>query len=403
MKTYKVSEITQYLKQLMDQDRLLQGIAIQGEISNFKRYTSGHCYFTLKDSGATLRSVMFRSRAQYLKFVPKDGMQVIALGRITLFERDGQYQLYADQLIPDGLGELSLAYEQLKVKLQAEGLFDEERKRPLPFLPKRVGMITSRTGAVLHDIVTVSKRRHPGIELLLYPVRVQGQEAPGEIVAAIKLMNQFEAADVLIVGRGGGSLEELWAFNDERVVRAIAESQIPVVSAVGHETDFTLADFAADRRAATPSQAAEFVVPDVQELRRYVHSLKQLTESQVHKKLQHCRYRLMRSIESRALRQPLDQVHNYQQIVDLYRDRLVEGLRRKLKDSRQQLILTGEKLAVLNPLAVLGRGYAIVTGPEGQALTKASQVKPGDDVTIRLQQGQIEAKVYSCKRSDQNA
>jgi exodeoxyribonuclease VII large subunit len=244
-----VGAVTRYIKTLFEQDGTLADVMVRGEISNFKRHYSGHCYFTLKDSDATLRAVMFRGRAQLLRFEPKDGLKVIAGGQISVFERDGQYQLYVDQLIPEGVGELSLAFAQLKDKLTAEGLFDDARKRPLPALPQAVGIVTSPTGAAVRDIITVAKRRHPGVQLILIPVQVQGPEAPGQIVKALGILNRLRQTDVIIVGRGGGSIEELWAFNDESVVRAIAASELPVVSAVGHQTDFTLADFAADLRA----------------------------------------------------------------------------------------------------------------------------------------------------------
>lgn len=281
MAILSVAAVNRHIKALLEQDETLAGVLVRGEISNFKRHYSGHCYFTLKDSEATLRAVMFRSRAQLLKFEPKDGLKVIAGGRVSVFERDGQYQLYVEQLVPEGMGELSLAFAQLKDKLAAEGLFDESRKRPLPLLPRTVGIITSPTGAAVRDIVTVAKRRYPGVQLILNPVQVQGADAPPQIAAGIGLLNRHGRAEVIIVGRGGGSIEELWAFNDEQVVRAIAASNIPVISAVGHQTDYTLADFAADRRAATPSQAAEIAVPDVREMARYIQTLRTMLEKYI--------------------------------------------------------------------------------------------------------------------------
>ena len=259
---YSVSELNLMIKGLLEGNRTFTNIQIQCEISNFKRYSSGHCYFTLKDAGGVLKAVMFRNQARSLRFEPQNGDTVVAIGRVGVYERDGVYQLYTDLLLPLGAGDLMLAYEELKKKLTEEGLFDSERKRELPLNPKTVGMITSPSGAAVRDMTTVARRRNRGIKLLLFPVKVQGDGSAAEIVRAIRFMNKHRLADVLIVGRGGGSIEELWAFNEEPVVRAIAASEIPVVSAVGHETDFTLSDFAADSRAATPSQAAELVVAD---------------------------------------------------------------------------------------------------------------------------------------------
>ena len=261
MAVHSVSDVNRYLKDLLAGEPLLQGISVRGEISNFKQYPSGHCYFTLKDTNSALKCVMFRSRAQYLRFLPQNGMQVVAGGSIAVYERDGVYQLYVDNLIPEGTGDLALAFEQLKEKLAAEGLFDPARKQPLPAFPKKIGVVTSSAGAVLRDIYRVSKRRWPGIQLVLYPVQVQGEGAAEQIARGIDFFAEEYAVDVIIAGRGGGSMEDLWAFNEEPVVRAIAACPVPLISAVGHETDFTLADFAADVRAATPSQAAELAVP----------------------------------------------------------------------------------------------------------------------------------------------
>lgn len=260
---FSVSEVNQYLKQLLESQSDLHHIPVLGEVSNFKRYASGHCYFTLKDEKSALKCVMFKSSAAHLSFTPQNGEKVVALGSISVYERDGVYQLYVSAMRRQGIGDLMQAYEALKEKLTKEGLFDASRKKPLPRLPRAIGIITSPSGAAVHDIITVSRRRNKGVKLILYPASVQGEEAAGEIVHAIDFFQRNHLADLLIVGRGGGSIEDLWAFNEERVVRAIAASKIPIISAVGHETDFTLSDFAADARAATPSQAAEFAVIDV--------------------------------------------------------------------------------------------------------------------------------------------
>ena len=395
MNIFSVSEITKYIKELFEYDSKMANLLVRGEISNFKRHFSGHCYFTLKDSNATIKAVMFKSRAQVLKFEPKDGMKVIAGGQITVFERDGQYQLYVQQLVPDGIGELSLAFAQLKEKLETEGLFAEERKKNLPMLPKIVGIVTSATGAVLRDIITVSKRRHPGVVLQLYPVLVQGAEAPLQIVHAIEVFNKLGKVDVIIVGRGGGSLEDLWSFNDERVVRAIAASLIPIVSAVGHQTDYTLTDFVADRRAATPSQAAELVVPDVRELTKYVTTLKNMLIGNVFNSLKNKRLRVEQAAASRALQYPHEFITNRQQLLDSYMDRLDKSAQQIVMGKQHQFEMAAGKLAMLNPLAVLSRGYSIVRDAAGQLVHKVSNVQPGAHLEIVLNQGVIDAEVIS--------
>ncbi len=393
MNIVSVSEITKYIKQLFEYDSKVTSVFIRGEISNFKKHYSGHCYFTLKDSNATMRAVMFKSRAQFLKFEPKDGMKVIAGGQITVFERDGQYQLYANQLVPEGIGELSLAFAQLKEKLESEGLFADERKQNLPQLPKAIGIVTSPTGAVIKDIITVSKRRHPGIVLKLYPVHVQGPEAPMQIVHGIEVLNELNTVDVIIVGRGGGSIEELWAFNDERVVRAIAASKIPIVSAVGHQTDYTLADFVADRRAATPSQAAEFVVPDVRELHRYVSTLHNMLESNIRNLIKNNIRRLEQSTQNRVFKNPYENVTIRQQMLDNCIQRLNQAMKKMILGKEHDFKITAEKLAMLNPLAVLARGYSILRTKDGQLVKDAAILKAGEKVEIVLNQGMIEAEI----------
>ena len=340
-----------------------------------------------------IRVVMFKSRAQFVKFVPKDGQKVIAGGSIAVFERDGQYQLYAEQLIPDGIGELSLAFEQLREKLAAEGLFEETRKKELPFFPGEIGIITSPTGAAIRDIITVAKRRNPGISLVLYPVKVQGAEAPEQIVRAIQTFNNLRSVDILIVGRGGGGIEELWAFNDESVVRAIASSAIPVISAVGHETDVTLADFAADRRAATPSQAAELAVPDVKELQRYIKALQEMLESNAHNLVANRRAYVSQLRESRAFNRPLDMLHSRYQTVDLLINRMQYSQTKRFTEKQHRFQVAAEKLSALSPLAVLSRGYSITRNCLGKVIRNAADTKAGDQLEVILNNGKLSVSV----------
>jgi exodeoxyribonuclease VII large subunit len=398
---YTVSDLTKYIKSLFDRDTQLLSVFIKGELSNFKCHYSGHCYFTLKDAGSQIKGVMFKSRAQFLKFEPRDGLKVVAYGQVTVFERDGQYQLYADQLIPDGVGELSIAFNQLKEKLAAEGLFDESRKQKLPLLPKVVGVVTSPTGAALRDIISVAKRRHSGMPLILYPVQVQGVEAPGQIVEAIRTFNRLKTVDIIIAGRGGGSIEELWAFNDEQVVRAIAASAIPIVSAVGHQTDYTLADFAADCRAATPSQAAELVVPDVYELKRYITTLQAMLENNMRSYIKQRRQIVCQLRDNKVFTQPEKMLLAHHQLIDSQVERLGQAMRKIITAKQHNLRLHAEKLAVLNPLSVLSRGYSMVRTPGGQVIRKAGQVTAGDRLEIILGQGRLDAEVVRT-REDKN-
>jgi exodeoxyribonuclease VII large subunit len=394
---YTVSGLTKYIKSVFDRDQTLISVFVKGELSNFKSHYSGHCYFTLKDAGAQIRGVMFKSRAQFLKFEPRDGMKVVAYGQITVFERDGQYQLYTDQLIPDGVGELSIAFNQLKEKLSAEGLFDDSRKKKLSLLPGAIGVVTSPTGAALRDIITVAKRRHPGIPLILYPVQVQGAEAPGQIVQAIREFNRLKNVDVIIAGRGGGSIEELWGFNDEQVVRAIAASNIPIVSAVGHQTDYTLADFAADCRAATPSQAAEIVVPDVYELRRYIQTLQGMLENNMKLYIKQRQQAVNQLRNNRVFSQPEKLFADKRQLIDSYMERLEQSVRKNIVAKQHVLKINTEKLSVLNPLAVLSRGYSLVRTLDGQVVTDTTQVEVQQQLDIILHKGQLTVVVSKTK------
>jgi exodeoxyribonuclease VII large subunit len=393
MNIFSVSEITKYIKQLFECDSRVANLLVRGEISNFKHHFSGHCYFTVKDRNATIRAVMFKSHAQFLKFEPKDGMKVIAGGQITVFERDGQYQLYVQRLVPEGIGELSLAFAQLKEKLEAEGLFADIHKKPLPMLPERVGIVTSATGAVLRDIITVSKRRHPAVVLTLYPVLVQGPEAPMQIVHAVEVFNRLANVDVIIVGRGGGSIEDLWAFNDERVVRAVANSEAPVITGVGHETDFTLADFAADVRAPTPTGAAVAATPDQMELKADLTGLVSELESAFMSKLQGLS-QLYHQIKLDLQRNsPFYQVQNDRQRLDDLELRLGRASRQRvvLEQTRLQGLL--KRLATLGPESVLERGYAIVARPDGSVIRQKGQVNPGQPLVVRVSDGRFNVEV----------
>lgn len=390
MNVHSVSSLNAYIKGLFARETVLQHILVRGEVSNFKRYMSGHCYFTLKDAKSALKCVMFRSYASRLRFQPENGMQIVVEGRIAVYERDGVYQLYAENLQPEGAGSLAIAFEQLKQKLSAEGLFDAAHKKPLPKFPKKIGIVTSLSGAVLRDIYHVSKRRWPSVELVLYPVTVQGGESAAEIAAGIRFFNEKYPVDVLIVGRGGGSMEDLWSFNEEVVVRAIYNSVIPVISAVGHETDFTLADFAADRRAATPSQAAEFAVPDRQELRRYVESLRARLGTLARREVQTRRLRVEGLLQSTALSKPQLLLAGRKQRLDRAQARLLELCQKSLVTKKQALTTAMEKLEILSPVHVLRRGYSIVE-KQGRPITSVQQVTAGDALTLVMKDGRITA------------
>lgn len=389
---HSVSDVTRYIKMVLAREPALAHLQVRGELSNFKRYASGHCYFTLKDAGAAIKCVMFRSRAQGLRFEPQNGMQVIVSGNVAVYERDGVYQLYADRMIPDGIGDLAIAFEQLKARLAAEGLFEEAHKRPLPHFPKTIGIVTSLSGAVLRDIYRVSKRRWPAVRLVLKPVLVQGEEAAGQIAEAICFFNEKYPVDVLIVGRGGGSMEDLWAFNEEAVVRAIYASEIPVISAVGHETDFTLADFVSDQRAATPSQAAELAVPDRLELRRYVESQGKRLSEQAKRQCAAKRLRLDACLRSTALERPQLLLAGRSQRLDRAVQALQHAMKQELTARRHELSIACEKLDMLNPLQVLCRGYGIVE-KRGRIVTSVRETKPGERVHIVMKDGRVAARI----------
>lgn len=386
---YSVSQVNKLIKALVEGERRFANIQVRGEISNFKRYSSGHCYFTLKDAGGVLKAVMFKTAARTLRFEPQNGDTVIAVGRISVYERDGIYQLYTDLMIPEGTGDLMLAFEQLKQKLLNEGLFDESRKKQLPVNPKTVGIITSPSGAAVRDLITVSRRRNKGIKLLLYPVRVQGKEAPAEIAHAIEFMNRNKMADVLIVGRGGGSIEELWAFNEEQTVRAVVASEIPVVSAVGHETDFTLTDFAADKRAATPSQAAEIVVADANAYLNSVTELEKRLKNTVLKRLALSETTLKRLQNSWALSNPQRMLEGRMQRFDFASVRLEQVFNAALTQKQHSCGVLAAKLDALSPLTVLARGYSVTENTDGKIIRSIADVRWGDEIVTQVGDGNV--------------
>ncbi len=394
MAVHSVSDVNRYLKDLLAREPLLSGLSVRGEISNFKQYPSGHCYFTLKDANSALKCVMFRSRAQYLRFLPQNGMQVVAGGTVSIYERDGVYQLYVDSLMPEGTGDLALAFEQLKKKLSAEGLFDQSRKQPLPAFPKKIGVVTSPAGAVLRDIYRVSKRRWPSVQLVLYPVQVQGEGAAEQIARGIDFFAEEYAVDVIIAGRGGGSMEDLWAFNEEPVVRAIAACPVPLISAVGHETDFTLADFAADVRAATPSQAAELAVPDRAEVKRQVEHLTSQLTRQMRRGIDLRRQRLDHVLQSRVMRQPQSMLAERRQRLDFLLAGLQNTAKQELQNKSHGLKLLLNRLAAINPAAVLGRGYGIVT-KQDKLVSSIAAVQIDDEIELTLTDGKLRARVLA--------
>ena len=396
---FTVTEINNYIKSLVDNEPQLRNVQIVGEISNFKRYPSGHCYFTLKDSGAVLKCVMFRGKAMSMKFDPQNGDTVLAIGRITVYERDGVYQLYTDMLIEQGVGDLMVAYEKLKAKLEAEGLFSSERKQAIPMNPKTVGIITSPVGAAVRDVIKVSRRRNRGIKLLLYPVKVQGEGASTEIARAINFFNKHNLADVLIVGRGGGSIEELWAFNEEQTVRAVASSAIPVISAVGHETDFTLCDFAADVRAATPSQAAELAVADAEGYILQVENLQRRLKHFMQARLEQEEYRLDRASNSWALKDPERLFADGALRTDAAYNKLITKMDSLMKECAHKFELQAARLDNLSPLSVLARGYSVTQTEDFKVVTSTQQVRWGEELVTTVADGKIVSVVQSVEEA----
>ncbi|MNO21730.1 Exodeoxyribonuclease 7 large subunit [compost metagenome] len=443
-RVFSVKELNRYIRMKLESDALLSEVWIRGEISNFTHHSSGHMYFTLKDADSRIKSIMFASHNQRLAFIPKEGTKVIARGNVSVYERDGQYQFYATHMQPDGIGSLYLAYEQLKSKLESEGLFAVERKRPLPRYPKIIGVVTSPTGAAVRDILTTLQRRYPQASVVLYPVLVQGKGAAPSIVKAIRTLNKMGEADVLIVGRGGGSLEELWAFNEELVARAIFESNIPVISAVGHETDFTIADFVSDLRAATPTAAAELAVPHIAELKAQLSQANQVLQRGLQHRLTQARERLSRLQKSPALLQPqrsllqhaerLDhltlrlesRMMSRKELMKASHDRMHQRLLRYhpeeslmyakkrhmeagrimkaamlgvMKEKSVQLTSAVRQLDALSPLKVMGRGYSLIYDEHEKALIKSiDDVEPGDMLKVKVIDGELDCQVWGMRR-----
>ncbi len=394
-----ITQINEYIRGKMDSDALLNQVAVRGEISNYKLYPSGHHYFTLKDEGSALKCVMFKGNASRLRFRPENGMKIIAMGKISVFPRDGAYQLYCTAMAVDGVGDLHAAFEQLKQKLAAQGLFDPAHKKPIPKYPGTIGIITSSAGAAVHDMLRILHKRYPLTQVKLLPVRVQGAEAPGEIAAAIRYANHYQLADLLIVGRGGGSMEDLWAFNDERVAYAIYDSQIPVISAVGHEPDVTISDYVADLRAATPSNAAELAVPDQEALRQTLDSISGAMASALTRQIKSARQHLNVLSSHPALQSPDGYLKRKEQELELLKNRLISGENQIISRSNQRYIALTAKLDAMSPLKVLTRGYSMTQTEDGQVVKSMSQVELGQRVVVSLSDGKLSATVMDKKEN----
>ena len=385
-----VTQLNQYIKDRFDEDENLNAILVKGEISNFKNHYTGHLYFTLKDEKSLIKCIMFKSYADKLAFKPKDGMQVMVFGSVSVFERDGVYQIYAKSMLEDGIGDLYEKYEQLKQKLEKQGLFDIEHKKPIPLYPKVIGVLTSQTGAVIRDIINVATRRNPNVYIRLLPVPVQGTGAAEQIAQKIKLMNEKKLADVLIIGRGGGSLEDLWPFNEEIVAQAIYESEIPIISAVGHETDFTIADFVADLRAPTPSAAAELAVPDIYDLIQKINSYKNRCKISLQKQIELMKLRYEKCMKSKVFTDPMRKIRDINIILDSYVQKLENIVKNIQKNKQTQYIEIVTKLDTLSPLKTLSRGYTL-TEKDNQIVKSVNELKQGDKIIIRFYDGEKNA------------
>lgn len=392
-----ITQINEYIRSKMDADPLLGAVAVRGEISNYKMYPSGHHYFTLKDEGGALKCVMFKGNAMRLRFRPENGMKVIAMGKISVFPRDGAYKLYCSTLALDGVGDLHAAFEQLKAKLAEQGLFDPAHKKPLPKYPGVIGIVTSSAGAAVHDMLRILRKRYPLTRVRLFPVRVQGVEAPPEIVGAIRYANRHKLADLLIVGRGGGSIEDLWAFNDERVARAIYDSEIPIISAVGHEPDVTISDFVADLRAATPSNAAELGVPDHEALQQILDGLSSSMATSLQRQVKAGRQHLKALADSPALRSPTGYLEQRRQNVTLLSNRLLSAQTQCVDRKKHRFVEQTSKLDAMSPLKVLTRGYSMTQTQDGTVLRSVKQVDIADNIAIRLGDGSVSAMVTDIK------
>ena len=391
-KIFNVSEVNKYIKMLMDSDPLLTNISIRGEITNFKAHYTGHLYFTLKDENATIKCVMFKGNAQFLRFKPQDGMKVVIQGQISAFERDGVYQIYCKSMSPEGLGDLYLAYEQLKEKLSKEGLFDEVHKKPIPFLPNRVGVITSRTGAVIRDIINVSTRRYPKVNILLYPAAVQGVNVASTVIEGIKTFNKLDNVDVIIIARGGGSFEDLFGFNDEGIARAVFASHIPVVSAVGHETDFSICDFVADLRAPTPSAAAELVYPEYSEIVGRIVTDKNRTIMAIKNYVERKRQYVEKLKAAKLEKVPLDIINRYRMNIDSILSKSESTIRYRIEKYKTRCVGSISKIDALSPLKTITRGYSVAE-VNGKVIRKVEDVKSEDRIQITVSDGKINAIV----------
>ena len=397
-----VTQLNTLIKELLESEQLLSNICVKGELSNYKIYPSGHHYFTLKDRESSLRCVMFKSSAQRLRFRPENGMSVTVAGRVSVYPRDGAYQFYCSGIMPEGTGDLQVAFEQLKAKLESEGLFDASHKKPLPAFPERIAVITSSAGAAVHDMIRILGARWPMAKVLLLPVRVQGVEAPPEIAGAIRYANEFHVADLLITGRGGGSIEDLWAFNDERVARAIYASEIPVISAVGHEPDITISDYVADRRASTPSNAAEIAVPDSREMRELLASYEIRSSQAMRKKLNALRERWNYLKSSRVLSAPTAQFDSRRMELDRMRDRLFAAEDRKLAQNKERFVRLAAALDAMSPLRVLTRGYTIASDGEGRSVRSVNELSVGQTLCVHFFDGSADCTVEDLQRSKEN-
>ena len=388
-----VADLNKYIKEKIDNDERLNNVLIKGEISNFKNHYTGHMYFTLKDETSLIKCVMFKTYTSNLDFVPKDGMKVMVLGTVSVFERDGVYQIYAKAMQQEGVGDLHAKYEKLKAKLEQEGLFDASHKKPIPFMPNVIGVLTSNTGAVIRDIINVSTRRNPNVYIRLYPVPVQGQGAAEKIAKAIEVMNKNKLADVLIIARGGGSLEDLWPFNEEIVARAIYNSELPVISAVGHETDFTIADFVSDLRAPTPSAAAELAVPSIEDVKKKIETNKNRLQNGLKRKMELAKLRFEKCMKSSVYTNPLQKINENYMLIDKYTKLLENSMNLKVKEKKTYMVEWISRLDALSPLKTLTRGYVMATNEQGKIIKSVKEVNSEDKVSLRFTDGEKKAQI----------
>ena len=388
-----VTELNMYIKGKFQEDEYLNNVLVKGEISNFKHHYTGHMYFTLKDENSLIKCIMFKTATVHLDFVPKDGMKVMVLGTVSVFERDGVYQIYAKAMKQEGVGDLHAEYERLKQKLEQEGLFDKNHKQKIPFMPKIIGVLTSNTGSVIRDIINVSTRRNPNVYIRLFPVPVQGPGAAEKIVKAIEIMNEKKLADLLILARGGGSLEDLWPFNEEIVARAIYNSELPIISAVGHETDFTIADFVSDLRAPTPSAAAELAVPNIEEIKIKLTSYERQLKNALYKKVEIMKLRYEKCLKSSVFTNPLQRVNDSYLMVENIQRKLENLVNIKVKENKEYMIKYISKLDALSPLKTLTRGYSIVMDNNNKVINTVTKLNTGDIIKIRLKDGEKKTKV----------